>query len=150
MWVAQKRGSSVLIESAKLANVEPAEYLCTDPKKLCKATAPVPDGTACGENNACSHGECSLRTLTFSIPRINAGVYVRSEHPEAPEAHVHIAVDGRLLVAQLSLAEPCVKAATHTHLFGGDGRQLEGPRRQHPPAEESGASRGRRSTDVLA
>lgn len=89
---------------------------CTDPKKLCKATSALPDGTACGENKACSRGECSLSTLTFSIPRINAGIYVRSERPDAPEAHVHIAVDGHLLVAQVSTAGPCARASTQVSL----------------------------------
>lgn len=89
---------------------------CTNPKVLCTATTPVPDGTPCGENVACSHGQCALSTLTLTIPRINAGIYVRREHPEGLEAHVHIAVDGRLLVGQLSLAEPCKKAATEVAL----------------------------------
>lgn len=89
---------------------------CTDLTKLCTATVAVPDGTACGENRACLRGECSLSTLVISIPRINPGIYVRSERPEAPEAHVHIAVDGRLLVSQISPADPCVQSATQVAL----------------------------------
>lgn len=88
---------------------------CTD-TFACTPTEPVADGTPCGPDLACSRGEC-VPSVTFSIPLVTPGVYVRNARPEDPEAHVHVTVGGgHMFVSQLSLTDVCVRSETEVNM----------------------------------
>jgi hypothetical protein len=84
---------------------------CGETKVTCAPTVPSPDGTPCGPDKTCSSGQC-LETITITIPHINPGVYVRNDRKEADQAHVHVNINGTLLVAQLAIETMCVRAET--------------------------------------
>ncbi len=84
---------------------------CDDPKDVCVATTPLPDGTSCGDSRTCSHGEC-FDSLTFSIPVVAPGIYVRRERPTSPEQHLRIVANHDLFVTQVSESGMCYLART--------------------------------------
>jgi hypothetical protein len=76
---------------------------CEPGKVVCEPTQALPDGTPCGIDQACVKGVCTP-TLTVDIPTIPTRVYVRTERPGDPEAHVHLSVGGgALFVRQIDL-----------------------------------------------
>ena len=59
-----------------------------------------------------TRGRAKQAKLRITIPRIPNGVYVRNQKPEAPEAHVHLAVNGQLQIATVSEEALCTAGAT--------------------------------------
>jgi hypothetical protein len=78
----------------------------------CKATTPLPNGTPCNSGSgSCNNGEC-IPSISFSIPRIPTGIYVRDKNPGEPEAHVHLETNHDLFITQVNAKKLCKIALT--------------------------------------
>lgn len=85
---------------------------CNPNDLVCQPTVPVANGTPCGPDATCHDGEC-VGTIVITIPQVPSRVYVRTERPDDPEAHVHLSVGGgKLFVRQLDLGQMCSDPAS--------------------------------------